>query len=45
MRFEDFLNKFPGYYTKDSTSVDEWLFEKLMFHEEEAHNHLQTASG
>lgn len=45
MPFKDFLNKFPGYYTKDSTSVDEWLFEKLMFHEEEAHNHLQTASG
>ncbi|EMT60263.1 Adenosine deaminase CECR1 [Fusarium odoratissimum] len=36
---------FPGYYATDSTNVDEWLFEKLMFHEEEAHNHLQTASG
>ncbi|KAG8670018.1 hypothetical protein FPOAC2_09360 [Fusarium poae] len=45
MRFKDFLNKFPGYYTKDSTGVDEWLFEKLMFQEEETHNHLQTASG
>ncbi|KAF4959976.1 hypothetical protein FGADI_1250 [Fusarium gaditjirri] len=45
MRFRDFLDRFPGYYTKDSTNVDEWLLEKLMFHEEETHNHLQTASG
>ena len=45
MRFRDFLDRFPGYYATDSTNVDEWLFEKLMFHEEEAHNHLQTASG
>ncbi|KAF4972099.1 hypothetical protein FSARC_1239 [Fusarium sarcochroum] len=45
MRFREFLGKFPGYYTKDSVTVDEWLLEKLMFHEEEAHNHLQTASG
>ncbi|RBR23281.1 uncharacterized protein FIESC28_03864 [Fusarium coffeatum] len=45
MRFRDFLDEFPGYYKKDSTGVDEWLLEKLMFDEEEAHNHLQTASG
>ncbi|KAF4450695.1 hypothetical protein F53441_6236 [Fusarium austroafricanum] len=45
MPFREFLDRFPKYYTKDSTSVDEWLLEKLMFHEEEAHNHLQTASG
>ncbi|KAM5518618.1 adenosine/AMP deaminase [Fusarium oxysporum f. sp. phaseoli] len=45
MRFRDFLDRFPGYYATDSTNVDEWLFEKLMFHEEEAHNHMQTASG
>ncbi|KAF5658197.1 CECR1-like protein [Fusarium heterosporum] len=45
MHFREFLDKFPFYYSKDSTSVDQWLFEKLMFHEQEAHNHLQTASG
>ncbi|KAF5024085.1 hypothetical protein F66182_3829 [Fusarium sp. NRRL 66182] len=45
MRFKEFLETFPGYYTKDSTSVDVWLLEKLMFHEQEAHNHLQTATG
>lgn len=43
MKFQDFLRSFPQNYTK--TTPDEWLLEKLMFHEEEAHNHLQTAAG
>ncbi|KAM5350567.1 hypothetical protein ACJ41O_007072 [Fusarium nematophilum] len=43
MKFRDFLERFPEYY--DKTTADEWLLEKLMFHEEEAHNHLQTAAG
>lgn len=43
MKFRDFMERFPGYY--DKASIDDWLLDKLMFHEEEAHNHLQTASG
>ncbi|KAF5013921.1 hypothetical protein FDECE_96 [Fusarium decemcellulare] len=44
MKFKEFLEQFPQFYTK-STDVDEWLLEKLMFHEQETHNHLQTATG
>lgn len=43
MKFKDFLNCFPDNYTK--ATADKWLLEKLMFHEEEAHNFLQTAAG
>ncbi|KAH8669229.1 hypothetical protein BGZ61DRAFT_483419 [Ilyonectria robusta] len=43
MKFRDFMERFPGYY--DKATVDDWLLDKLMFHEEEAHNYLQTASG
>ncbi|KAH6949664.1 hypothetical protein BKA56DRAFT_714824 [Ilyonectria sp. MPI-CAGE-AT-0026] len=39
----DLFSRFPGYY--DKASIDDWLLDKLMFHEEETHNHLQTATG
>ncbi|KAJ4177457.1 hypothetical protein NW755_013837 [Fusarium falciforme] len=44
MKLSRFLEMFPQIYTKGATA-DEWLLEKLMFHEEEAHNSLQTACG
>lgn len=43
MKFNEFLKRFPENYAR--ASADEWLLEKLMFHEEEAHNYLQTAAG
>ncbi|KAF4976909.1 hypothetical protein FZEAL_6485 [Fusarium zealandicum] len=43
MKFREFLARFPQCFTK--TAVDDWLLDKLMFHELEAHNPLQTASG
>lgn len=43
MRFAEFLKTFPTRYTK--RTVDEWLVEKLVFDEYEAHNFMQTASG
>lgn len=43
MRFSDFLNKFSACYPH--LSADEWLLNKLVFAEEEAHNYLQTAEG
>lgn len=43
MKFRDFLARFSQFYT--TATADEWLLEKLMFNEEETHNHLQTASG
>lgn len=47
MRFQDFLREFDGHYNKNTrkASVDEWLRSKLVFHEEEAHDWLQTPSG
>ena len=43
MRFKDFLRCFPQKYSR--ATADDWLLNKLMFHEQEAHNHLQTAEG
>ncbi|CAM1505731.1 Fc.00g113680.m01.CDS01 [Cosmosporella sp. VM-42] len=43
MRFMDFLRCFPQKYSR--ATADDWLLNKLMFHEQEAHNHLQTAAG
>ena len=43
MKFQEFRDHFGLYYNK--ATVDGWLKDKLMFHEEEVHNHLQTASG
>lgn len=47
MRFQDFLREFDAHYNQKSTkcSVDEWLRNKLVFHEEESHNLLQTPEG
>lgn len=49
MKLRDFLAKFPRDYCDRSGKVYEsgkkWLMDKLVFHEEEAHNCLQTASG
>jgi adenosine deaminase CECR1 len=41
MQFGQFLRKFPG----GEDAADRWLQSKLVFHEEEAHNLLQTADG
>lgn len=43
MKFSHFLQRFPDYYSR--VTADEWLTNKLVFHEEEAHNLLQTAAG
>lgn len=43
MKFVDFLVSFSQFYT--AMTPDHWLLEKLMFDEQETHNHLQTASG
>lgn len=43
MRFKDFLKEFGEHY--DKVTVDEWLRNKLVFHEEEAHGWLQTPEG
>jgi adenosine deaminase CECR1 len=43
MSFQRFRNEFGQHYTK--CTVDEWLRDKLVFHEEEAHGWLQTAEG
>lgn len=43
MRFKQFLEEFGKHYTK--CTVDQWLVDKLVFHEEEAHGWLQTADG
>ncbi|KAK6451405.1 adenosine deaminase CECR1 [Trichoderma asperellum] len=51
MKFSEFLNRFPTYYTRadvgtdGKTKADKWLLHKLLFQEEEAYDHLQTASG
>lgn len=48
MRFQDFLKEFDRHYNKGKTkkgSVDEWLRNKLVFHEKEAHDWLQTPEG
>jgi adenosine deaminase CECR1 len=43
MSFKAFLEEFGKHYTK--CTVDQWLIDKLVFHEEEAHGWLQTAEG
>ncbi|KAF7561568.1 hypothetical protein G7046_g2566 [Stylonectria norvegica] len=43
MKFKDFLRQFPHHFSQ--ATADDWLLDKLMFHEQEAHNSLQTASG
>ncbi|OIW25037.1 Metallo-dependent hydrolase [Coniochaeta ligniaria NRRL 30616] len=43
MSFQKFLGEFGKHYTK--CTVDQWLIDKLVFHEEEAHGWLQTAQG
>jgi adenosine deaminase CECR1 len=43
MRFSEFLRRFPEHYGR--ATADEWLRDKLVFHDEEAHNLLQTAAG
>ncbi|KAK7426610.1 hypothetical protein QQZ08_006940 [Neonectria magnoliae] len=43
MQFRKFLKRFPQHYPQ--TTADEWLLNKLMFDEQETHNHLQTSSG
>ncbi|KAL7919055.1 hypothetical protein ACQKWADRAFT_213843 [Trichoderma austrokoningii] len=51
MKFTEFLNRFSKYYTRadvgtnDKIKADKWLLNKLVFHEEEAYDLLQTASG
>lgn len=42
MRFDEFLTLFPR---ETRGSPETWLVEKLMFTEEEAHHHCQTARG
>jgi adenosine deaminase CECR1 len=43
MRLSDFLERLEK--ESDSIDVNEWLYEKLVFGEMEAHGPLQTASG
>ena len=43
MRFGEFLREFPRHYTR--ATADQWLADKLVFHEQEAHGVLQTAAG
>lgn len=43
MKFQKFLKEMPGHFTE--LTPDEWLLQKLVFHENEAHGPLQTAAG
>ncbi|KAG6034542.1 hypothetical protein E4U41_006502 [Claviceps citrina] len=43
MRLDDFLRAFPKHHHR--LGAESWLLEKLLFHEEEAHEMLQTAAG
>lgn len=46
MRLTDFLKRFPREYGKElGSEADGWLMNKLVFHDEEAHNCFQTAAG
>lgn len=53
MAFKEFCNKFQRFYNKahgkdeddDTVTVDKWLYNKLVFQEEETYNLLQTAEG
>ncbi|KAH7312157.1 hypothetical protein B0I35DRAFT_356233 [Stachybotrys elegans] len=44
MRYTDFLEQFPR-YCSSAKPVEQWLMDKLVFSEEEAHGSLQTATG
>ncbi|KXH65785.1 adenosine/AMP deaminase [Colletotrichum salicis] len=43
MKYSDFILQFPKHY--NGMKAEEWLTTKLVFHEDEAHNELQTAQG
>ncbi|KAH8745809.1 hypothetical protein F5883DRAFT_702165 [Diaporthe sp. PMI_573] len=43
MSFRQFREEFPNHFSE--VTVDRWLEQKLVFHEEEAHNSLQTTHG
>lgn len=43
MRYRDFLDQFYNYFS--GQKVDDWLYGKLVFDEDEAHGMLQTACG
>ncbi|KAL0941767.1 adenosine/AMP deaminase [Colletotrichum truncatum] len=43
MKYSQFLREFSQYY--DGQDAEEWLTSKMIFHEQEAHNHLQTVQG
>ncbi|KAI9148671.1 Adenosine deaminase CECR1-A [Paramyrothecium foliicola] len=43
MRYSQFLADFYKHYP--DSSAEEWLCNKLVFHEEEVHNSIQTAEG
>lgn len=43
MKFSHFLRQFSDHYK--TVNVDDWLQNKLMFEEQEAHHPFQTASG
>lgn len=56
MRFQDLVNQLVARYSGTNnpseekkreamTQIDRWLHDKVVFHEEEAHNSLQTAQG
>ncbi|KAL1869702.1 hypothetical protein VTK73DRAFT_3039 [Phialemonium thermophilum] len=47
MRFQDFLREFESHFRRgpEGSRADEWLRSKLVFHEEEAYNWLQTPEG
>jgi hypothetical protein len=51
MKFQDFIQQFPrdlptiNIEESPMSKVDEYLTEKLVFHEEEAYGRLQTLYG
>ncbi|KAF4122080.1 adenosine deaminase CECR1 [Geosmithia morbida] len=44
MKFSEFRDRFHRHYDGSKT-VDDWLADKLVFHDDEAHNLYQTAAG
>ncbi|KAI9151973.1 Adenosine deaminase 2 [Paramyrothecium foliicola] len=44
MRFREFLERYPRHFSR-APSPEQWLMDKLVFQEKEAHDVLQTASG
>ncbi|KAI3532580.1 adenosine/AMP deaminase [Colletotrichum abscissum] len=43
MKYSEFIKEFPKHY--NGMKAEEWLTSKLVFHEDEAHNALQTVQG